>query len=432
LRGVRGQPAAGDRSTGCRGGDRSRGDGWRRRHRNGGHGRHRRHRHRWHLNDGHGRRHPGTGGTNPGTAGSIGPIGGGAFLPATEYATGFNTNGVAIGDLDADGTPDIAVVSYGHNDSNDGSVSVLLNRGGGLFQAAVDYPVFGMPRAIALGDVTGDGRADLIVPDPSRGAITLFRNDGRAGFSASMNFATGRFPSDVALGDFNGDGRPDIATANEEGTVSVLLAAVGPGIGPHVDYPAGLGTRRIAVADLNGDRRADIAVGNAGTPSEAGNVSVLINRGDGTFAAPVAYPLTGQDTFANGVAAGDLDGDGHRDLAVLTYTGQGVTIFRNQGNGTFALSTIAPAGARPIALAIGDLDGNGSSDLAFADYAMTGNGAASVLLFAGTGQFAGPYTYGAGVTPMGVALGDLNGDGRLDIAIANQGATVSVLLSAPR
>jgi hypothetical protein len=374
------------------------------------------------------------GGPTGGTAGSIGPMGGSMFLPAVNYATGFNATAVAIGDLDGNGATDIAVACYGSNDSNNGGVSVLLNSGGGRFAASIFYPVFGMPRGLALGDVTGDGWADLIVSDPSRAAITLLRNDGKGRFAATMSFGTDRYPSDVAIGDFNGDGRPDVATANEQGTVSILLAMVGPGLGPRVDYPAGgFGTRSLTVTDLNGDGWPDIAVANGGTPSEAGNASVLLNRGDGTFAAPVAYALSDRYTMASGIAAGDLDGDGRPDLAVLTYAGSGVIIFRNLGDGTFTLSNAPRAGSQPIALAIGDLDGNGQTDIAFADYAMTGNGSASVLLGAGPGRLAGPFTFGAGPSPMDVALADLDGDRRTDIAIANQvGGSVSVLLALPR
>jgi len=371
----------------------------------------------------------GTTGTG-GTAGSVGPSDP-PFLPAVEYATGFNTSAVAIGDLDGDGRADIAVASYGMNDAATGAVSVLRNLGDGRFAAAVNYPVFGMPEAIALGDVTGDGKPDLVVQDANRSAISLLRNDGRGGFSGPGNYGTDRYPKDVAIADLNGDGRNDIATANSTGTVSVLISAK-PDFASHVDYPVGKGTGSIVAADLNGDGRPDLAVGNWGIPGEDGNVAALWNRGDGTFDAAVTY-LIGEHRLATGLTAGDLDGDGRVDLAVVDYTSQYVLVLSNLGNRSFAPNTQFFAGTEPIAVAIGDIDGMWGPDLVCANYVMSGNGTANLLMNGGTARFANPRQYGAGASPMDVAVGELNGDGRLDIVIANEvGASVSVLLSAPR
>ena len=371
----------------------------------------------------------GTGGST-GAAGSVGPSEP-PFLPAVEYATGFNTSAVAIGDLDGDGRADIAVASYGMNDASTGAVSVLRSLGDGRFAAAVNYPVFGMPEAIALGDVTGDGKPDLVVQDANRGAINLLRNDGRGGFSGPGNFGTDRYPNDVAIADLNGDGRNDIATANGTGTVSVLISAK-PDFAAHVDYPVGKGTGSIVAADLNGDGRPDLAVANWGIPGEAGNVAALWNRGDGTFDPAVTYSI-GAHKLATGIAAGDLDGDGRVDLAVVDYTSQYLIVLSNLGNRSFAPNAEFFAGTEPIAVAIGDVDGMWGLDLVCANYVMSGNGTANVLINGGTGRFANPQLFGAGASPMDVAVGELNGDGRLDIVIANEvGASVSVLLSAPR
>jgi hypothetical protein len=317
------------------------------------------------------------------------------------------------------------------NDASTGAVSVLRNLGDGRFAAAVNYPVFGMPEAIALGDVTGDGKPDLVVQDANRGAIGLLRNDGRGGFSGPGNYATDRYPNDVAIADLNGDGRNDIATANGTGTVSVLISAK-PDFAPHVDYPVGKGTGSIVAADLNGDGRTDLAVANWGIPGEDGNVAVLWNRGDGTFDPAVTY-LIGEHKLATGVAAGDLDGDGRPELVVVDYTGWYLLVLTNLGNRSFAPTTEFFAGTEPIAVAIGDMDGVSGPDLVCANYVMSGNGTANVLRNGGNARFSDPSLYGAGASPMDVAVGELNGDGRLDIVIANEvGGSVSVLLSAPR
>jgi hypothetical protein len=263
------------------------------------------------------------------------------------------------------------------------------------------------------------------------GAIALGGSLGVAGllaasapsFAAPKTYGVGTNPSSVAISDLNGDGKADLATANRvSNTVSVVLNK-GHGIfQPRVDYQAGTNPYSIAAGDLNGDGKADLATANALT--ESGTVSVLINRGNGTFAPGRDYTTEG-DTRA--VAIGDLNGDGKPDLAAVDYLASRVSLLLNRGDGTFALGFAHVTGRGPHSLAIGDVNGDGKLDLATANQGLFGS-TVSVLLNSGNGDFQGKFDYGTGGNPGGIAIGDLNGDGKPELATANSGAdTVSVL-----
>jgi hypothetical protein len=194
------------------------------------------------------------------------------------------------------------------------------------------------------------------------------------------------------------------------------------------DYATGRNPASVAVDDLNGDGNLDLATANP----DANSVSVLLNRGDGTFRARRDY--AGQDPKS--VAIGDLNGDGRPDLATANNTGNAVSVLLNKGDGGFRARRDYAARRFALSVAIGDLNGDGKPDLATANN--NGDNSASVLLNKGDGSFqAGPdYATGAQAAgPQSVAIGDLNGDGRPEVATTNFGTggadTVSVLLNRP-
>jgi hypothetical protein len=248
-------------------------------------------------------------------------------------------------------------------------------------------------------------------------------------FAAAKSYAAGPDPVSVAIGDLNGDGKPDVATANATpGTLSVLLNGGNARLGTKVDYASGSSPASIAIGDLNGDGKADLVTGNMSTfgrfPSQ--DVAVLFNRGDGTFAARVEYPIAlGHGELS--VAVGDLNGDGRLDVAVANDS-DSVSVLLNSGNGGLRDHVDYPVGSLPLSIAIGDLNGDGKADLATANAGNDAN-TVSVLIGRGDGSFSAKVDAGVGRGPASIAIVDLNGDHKPDLATANAGANTVTALS---
>jgi predicted NUDIX family NTP pyrophosphohydrolase len=233
---------------------------------------------------------------------------GGSFQAKVNYGTGGGPSSVAIGDLNGDRTPDLATANQIAN-----TVSVLLNRGDGSFQAKLDYPTGDGPYSLAIGDLNGDRRPDLATANagpadnPGR-TVSVLLNRGDGSFQAKRDYRTGWNPNAVAIGDLNGDRRPDLAIANGfASAVSVLMNRGDGTFRAKRDYATGRGPYSIAIGDLNGDRKPDLATAYP----RSHTVSVLLNGGDGSFRAKLDYG-TGGGPYS--VAIGDLNGDRKPDL----------------------------------------------------------------------------------------------------------------------
>jgi len=151
-----------------------------------------------------------------------------SFAPQTPYAVGSNPEGVAIGDFNGDGHPDLAVANV-NNNNNDNTVSVLLGKADGTFGAQTTYAVGRGPAGVAIGDFNGDGHPDLAVTNEGSGTVSVLLGKGDGTFGAQTTYPVGNYPQDVAIGDFNGDGHPDLAVTNSNSnTVSVLLSTLTP------------------------------------------------------------------------------------------------------------------------------------------------------------------------------------------------------------
>jgi hypothetical protein len=371
--------------------------------------------------------------------------GDGTFTAKVDYPTGENPNGVTSGDFNADGILDLATVNY-----TSSNLSILMGNGNdgqanGTFTAKVDYTTGDGPYSITAGDFNADGIIDLAVGvfDSNNVSILLGNGNGGRGdgtFSAKVDYLTGDTPSGVTSGDFNADGILDLAVTNwSSNNVSILLGYGSSGQGDgtfsaKVDYPTGNGPRGVAGGDFNADGILDLAVTNGGL----GNVSILLGYGssgqaNGTFTAKVDYP-TGNGP--RGVASGDFNADGILDLAAVNYTSDHVSIFLGygsggRGDGTFAAKVNYTAGDAPWSVATGDFDADGILDLAVANWSSNnvsiflGNGSSG----RGNGTFASKVNYPTGNGPRGVAGGDFNADGILDLTVANYDSDdVSILL----
>ncbi len=335
---------------------------------------------------------------------------------------------VAVGDVNDDGRLDLAVA----NESYDSTVSVLLGNGDGTFRPPRQFLVPRYVNSVVVGDLNGDGRLDVAAISSTYGLdyLSVLLGNGDGSFQSPRYFDIGGDPQSVAVGEFNGDGRPDLAVANSDFPygVSVLLGNGDGSFQPARHFAAGGAPSSVAVGEFNGDGLQDLAVAN-GPYAALGSVSVLLGNGDGTFQAPRGFAA---GDYPSSVAVGEFNGDGLPDLAVANFYSNNVSVLLGRGDGSFQSARNFPAGARPISIVAGYFNGDGLQDLAVANN--TPNGTVSVLLGNGDGTFQAARSFDIGAYPRSVAVGEFNGDDIPDLAAANAGTfqnpdtTVSVLL----
>ena len=330
-----------------------------------------------------------------------------SFAKTVWYRVSPNPSSVVIQDLNGDGKPDLAVVNAWEDWSGGGTVSARLNRGDGTFQPRRDYFTGAGSVALAAGDLNGDGVPDLTTANAGDQfvgsetvSVLLGRGDGS--FLPNQDYPAGDGTNSVAVGDVNGDHKPDVVSAGDN-TVSVFLNTGDGSLQPKVDYPAGKYASSVALVDVDGDGHLDVVTANAST------VSVLRNTGDGTFAPSRKYE-SGAGPYS--AAGADLNGDGKPDLVVSHSERPSVSVLLNAGDGTFLVRRDYKTGTAEVPdIAVADMNGDGHPDLL-----TPGGGGISLLLNAGDGTFEPPLAYRGGSYYGAVAVGDLNGDGRPDIA----------------
>src|SRR5260221_6535966 len=364
------------------------------------------------------------------------------FVSKTDFSTGSSPYSVSVGDFDGDGKSDLAVANYGSN-----TISIYQNNSTGVgvvsYAAKIDYATNTNPRSVSIGDLDGDGKADLAVVNWVSNNISIFRNTSSGGFvsfATKIDFATGASPVSVSIGDIDGDGRADLGVANFGSNSFSILRNTGTAAGSisfaaKVDYANSTNPYSISLGDLDGDAKADVAVTN----HYGNNVSVYRNTstsaGSVSFASRIDF-VTGVTPHA--VSIGDLDLDGKLDVAVANTSSNTVSILRNTstvGSIGFASKIDYSTGSTPNWVSIGDLDGDGKSDLAVAN----GGNNSSVSVLRNTSSGAGSISYttnvdyvtGTGTTTstISVSIGDFDGDGKSDLVAANSGVgTMSVFL----
>jgi hypothetical protein len=268
----------------------------------------------------------------------------------------------------------------------------------------------------------------------SGGSVSILLGNGDGTFQAPLSFNTifnsGFQTSAFALaaGDFNGDGKVDLAVSTFfQGGAIIIYQGQGDGtflagaqytIGTTLSQPP----QAIVVADFNGDGKLDLALADG---IEASHLSILLGNGDGTFQSEVEY-ATGSYPYA--IMAADFNGDGKLDLAVANanVAASSVSILFGNGDGTFQTHVDYPTGVGAQSLALGDFNGDGKLDLIAAD---TASNTLSVLFGNGDGTFQPHQDFVVGARPISIVARDFNGDGHLDLAVANNGSnTVSILL----
>jgi hypothetical protein len=298
----------------------------------------------------------------------------------------------------------------------------------GRFGAPVAYASGTNPGDMVMGDITGDGRPDIVVSNTTDNTVSVFAGLGNGSFGTRANYAAGTSPLGLVLGDVNSDGRLDVLVGNTTtNTVSVLLAS-GSGLGAATAYPTTNVPGLVALGDVNGDGLLDLVVSNAGNAtSTIGNtVSVYPNLGGGIFGIRTDF-VTGNEP--NGVAVGDLNNDGRLDIVTSNLSSNTASVLLGTGTGSFAPKVDYATATTPFYVALGDLNADSRLDIVTGNNSV--NGVSVLLSSAATGSAYNAHTdYATGTMPQDVDLGDVNGDGRLDIVTANQGTNnASVLLA---
>ncbi len=341
--------------------------------------------------------------------------GDGTFKPGqwTSAALNLTDLDLATADFNGDGIWDLAMGDYD-------SVVIRMGAGNGLFGVAQAYPTVGGAR-VKIGDFNSDGAAD--VAQNTQGVVGVLVGNGDGTFAVEHRLSDEQSFSgphvDGAVADFNGDGRQDLVVRNTIllGTPDGFDAARGfliDNLNPN--------NRAITTGDFNGDGIPDLTSAHFGSsPTYAGSVSVLLGISGGLYSTPVVYPTGNGGT--GDVEAADFNEDGFLDLIASNLSGT-VRLLLGNGNGTFQSAVSIPGGATPYGLAVGDFDADGDLDVATTSWDPLYSGApgqVAILLGNGNGTFNSPVNYPVGSSPRSIVAADFNLDGILDLATANEG-----------
>jgi len=351
----------------------------------------------------------------------------GAFESEVDYATA-SSSSVTTADINGDGNLDLVI---GGEDPYSG-VSVLIGKGNGKFQKYIATPVanYGCG-ALAVADLNNDGKADVVcgASDYYPGGVSVLLGNGDGRFSPAVFYPidpVGNGPNVVVIADFNGDGKKDIASANYDGTDTSVFLGNGDGTFKGAkNYPGSINPVGIVTGDFNGDGIEDIASVAGYNISAA--VTILIGRGDGTFANHVnqTIPPAPYD-----VSAGDFNGDGKPDLVTDSFHQPGaVSTLLGNGKGGFVVDEDKNVANFPSFLVTGDFNGDAKLDVVILDSSTNGS-EISTLLGNGDGTLQAPLNQTVSSIPAGeFAAADFNRDGNLDLVICFQNSTgPSVLL----
>lgn len=348
-----------------------------------------------------------------------------AFATKQDYYT--NTNPAALRavtmvDIDGDGKPDMVAASEGGS-----PITVLRNTstsGITSFDFRLGFGNGNSFYSLTIGDVDGDGKPDVIGIS-GFSIVSVFRNTstpGNISFADYLSFGTGGQAKSVSIGDIDRDGKPDLAVSNGLGnSISVLRNTSTIGVisfATKVDFVITNNNYSVSMGDMDGDGKVDLMAsnGNSNTISVLRNTSTI---GTVSFATKVDF-ATG--TNSSSLCIGDIDGNGKLDIAITNQTSNTLSVLRNTSTVSvlsFAAKVDFATGTAPIAIAIGDIDGDGKPDLGVANSTANTVSVLRNTSISGTISFVAKVDFATGSNPLYVTIGDNDGDGKPDLAVAN-------------
>ena len=369
----------------------------------------------------------------------------GVFDGGLDLAVDSKPTSVALGDIDGDGDLDVITANNLSNAQNTGTLSVCFNNGAGIFTSTQTVAVGRGTFQAVLADLDADGDLDLLTANSAdlTDLVSVRYNNGRGGFGTGYEIgggSSGKNPHGLAVGDINGDGRLDVLVAyytddsNPVNSVVNVLTNNVNGTYPFfaLSQSVEVGPRplNVALGDVDADGDLDFI-----TASSKGNTaSVRVNDGTGRFSGAQEVPVGFNPQT---VVLGDVDGDGDLDITTVnyydytnpigTFTSSTASVRRNDGRGAFGGAQEVTLGQGGRTVVLGDVDGDGDLDLL-----ATGelSNAVSVRRNDGTGNFKAGQEVGVGQGAYGLALGDVDGNGTLDVVTSNAGSnTISVRLN---
>lgn len=349
--------------------------------------------------------------------------GDGSFVTVSSFDVGDYPYSISSGDLNNDSYSDLVVANFYSN-----NVSVLMNNGDDTFAAAVNYNTKYGTCFVAIGDINGDKYQDLAVSNSSYNYISVLINNGDGTFTAGTNYSAGETPRSAVFADLDNDGHADLVVAESFSDNVLVFINNGDGtLAAAIYYNAGDAPYSVAVADLNNDSKLDVVSSNLSSD----DVSVLFGNGDGTFSSAVNYPA---GNYPQSIAIADLNNDSIPDLVVANYYDNEVSALMGNGDGTFAAPVHCGSGNNPSSVVVGNFDNDNFPDIAVTcsnrHYANDTGAVVSILPGNGDGTFDSAIKYITGATPFAITTADLNNDGLLDLAVANQESdNLSILLN---
>jgi hypothetical protein len=330
---------------------------------------------------------------------------------------------IAIADLDRDGTLDMAMTA-----GSSGELVIFSGNGDGTFRQGTGYPAGMQPGAVVVGDLDRDGTPDIVVANSlgsdggNGGTASVYLGSRDGGPLRGTQYPAGLDIVDMAMADFNFDAKPDVVFSTKVGT-SVLL---GNGDGT-LQAPSTYGTGwevGVVTGDMNGDGRPDIVTSQLNPYA----LVVQLGNGDGTFGSPIAHSLQGlQGLYSPGyVLCADVNHDGKMDvIASATGNGNQILVLFGQGDGSLADPAAYAIADTVLGVALGDMNGDGNVDVV-----ASVNTSMNVLLGRSDGTFDAAITVGGVTNPTTLAIGDFNSDGKEDVVVADTGNLLTVLLGA--
>src|SRR6266542_3551615 len=300
--------------------------------------------------------------------------------PQIVASTGNYPVAIAVADLNGDGKPDLVTGNV-----LDNTVSVSLGNGNGTFQAKADFPTDPFPSGVAIADLNGDHKLDLVTFNAIVPSVSVLLGNGDGTFAARVDYAAGSTFTDlvhhpIAVADVTGDGKLDIVVA----APSLIGVHILPGNGDGTFQPVqlvltGVQLNSVVVADLNGDGKLDFL----GSIQSQNFIAVSLGNGDGTFVTlSQVFPTAAQPL---GLTVADLNGDGKPDVAVATRNGKSLSVLLGDGDGTFEPRTDFASSDNLTWATAADLNGDGRPDIAAASFPLTKvflNDGPTVLQFA--------------------------------------------------